>query len=254
MFPDRRNATARTLTELLRSDDAEQLVQPRFGRGSVAGQGLPALERLLFEGDVPNLLSGADPRRNRRCQVGIAIAINLAMMADDIRREWGGRDVGILAKLARGEGDVVFFPEPSAALTILLTDLAGLFQRAVDMKMLPILGQNPADAKPLLAEARRSGRSARNLRVAVESGAELAALLAESTEPSARETVERAFAAARDAARAVPSDLGAAAADARERVRLDAAVRAFKGAQRAVATPLAPALGSSLGFNALDGD
>jgi predicted lipoprotein len=46
---DRQNATGKAMSEMLASDDPGRRTQESIAAGSVAGQGLPLLERLLYE-------------------------------------------------------------------------------------------------------------------------------------------------------------------------------------------------------------
>lgn len=243
--PDRRNYVAKALAELAgKARDGE--VSPETVRGaSVAGQGFPALERVLWE--------PADLDGTARCRVGSAIAANLSGIAADVLAEWTAAN-GPLARLKRGEGDPVSFADPAQAAARLMTDLAGGVQRINDLKLLPVLGSGPDAARPKAAEGWRSGRSARAICVTVASLAELAKVFAEAAPADVAKTDAKDFAAAQSAVAKLPDDIGAAAADPARRKTIDAAVAALKLAQRDVAQNLGPALGVPLGFNALDGD
>src|SRR5207247_4902359 len=48
-WPERKNATAKGLAVLLEKDGVADLTPEMFVKNSVAAQGLPALERLLFD-------------------------------------------------------------------------------------------------------------------------------------------------------------------------------------------------------------
>src|SRR5690349_412343 len=83
-WPERKNATAKALAELLQKDGVADLAPGAFFKNSVAIQGLPALERLLFDDKAQTeMLSGE--RKARRCAVGQAIAWNVLMIAHDVR-------------------------------------------------------------------------------------------------------------------------------------------------------------------------
>ncbi|MFD1702050.1 imelysin family protein [Methylopila henanensis] len=244
-FPDRRNAVAKALGELEDKAATDEIAPDAFRAGSVAGQGYPALERLLFDPD--------DAGSAARCRVGAAVAANLATLAGAIRDEWAA-PAGPLAKLKAGQGDPVHFADPSQAAARLMTDLAGGLQRAVDVKLLPVLGGSADAAKPKSAEGWRAGRSARALKVATASLAAMAKAFAAAAPKPIAATDAKAFAAAEAAVARLPNDLGEAASDPKRRKVVEAAVAALKGAQADVAKNLAPALGVRLGFNALDGD
>ncbi|MET0314143.1 MAG: imelysin family protein [Hansschlegelia sp.] len=243
--PDRRNVVAKALTEIEgRAKDGD--VSPETIRAvSVAGQGFPALERLLYEADE------ASPAA--RCRSGVAIAGNIASITDDVVTEWKTPD-GPLARLKRGEGDPVHFADPAQGAARLMTDLAGGVQRANDLKIFPVLGNGPDVARPKAAEGWRSGRSARAIQILTGSLAAMAKTFGAYAPKDVAAANAKDFAAAEAAAAKLPADFGQAAADAKRRKTLDATVAALKVAQTDLVKNLAPALGLPLGFNALDGD
>src|SRR5262249_6780115 len=109
-FPDRRNAIQRGMAEVLADPDASRFEPERFRRSSAATQGLPALERLLFdEGAADALASGAETAR--RCIYGSAIALNLATIAKEVREGWGDKTSGALGAIVSGKGDPALFPD-----------------------------------------------------------------------------------------------------------------------------------------------
>lgn len=244
-FPDKRNAVAKALAELdVRAKDGD-IPQDAFRGGSVAGQGFPALERLLYEAPEGDAAV--------RCRVGTAITANLAELTGDVLKEWRA-ETGPLAKLKAGQGDPVHFADPGQGAARLLTDLAGGIQRVVDVKLLPVLGGGVDSARPKAAEGWRSGRSARSVRVTLDSLIAMAAVFERAAPKDIAAKESKAFAAARAAVAKLPDDVGAAAADPKRRRTVEAAVAALKVAQADVVKDLAPSLGIPLGFNALDGD
>ncbi len=244
-FPDKRNAVAKALAELEAKAKADEVPDDTFRASSVAGQGFPALERLLYE--------APDGEPAARCRVGVAIAGNLATLTGQIRDEWRS-DAGPLAKLKAGQGDPVHFADPGQAAARLLTDLAGGIQRDVDMKLLPVLGANLDTARPKAAEGWRSNRSARALKASVASLAAMAAIFAKAAPAEIAASDGKAFAAAQAAVAKLPEDVGEAAADPKRRKVVEQAVAALKVAQANIVKDVAPAIGVPLGFNALDGD
>ncbi|MDQ0513035.1 imelysin family protein [Ancylobacter amanitiformis] len=253
LFPERRNAVGRSVAELIADPTDERLQPQRFFRLSAAAQGLPALERLLYDdGAAAALVAG--PEAARRCQLGLAIADNLAGIGKDIRTGWGDRTSGLLGQLVAGKADPVFFPDPDSLLSRLVTDLAGAYQRAVDQRLLIVLGKSPEEAKPLLADRRRSGLAKQTIVAEIASAGDLALRLAKGLGTTDQAVLARTMEAARAAADALPADIGTAATATKGRRQLEAAAVAFKAAQASVATPLAAGLGVPLGFNALDGD
>ena len=253
LFPERRNAVGRSVTELIGDPTDERLKPDRFFRLSAAAQGLPALERVLYdEGADAALVGGAESQR--RCELGQAIALNLATIADEIRAGWGDTSTGLLAQLLAGKPDPVFFPEPTALLSQVVTDLAGAYQRVVDQRLLIVLGKTLDDAKPLLSDRRRSDLSKDTIVAIIASAGSLGELLAKGLDSKGQATIARTMQTALTTAQALPDHIGVAATTPKGRKTLEAAIVAFKAAQASVADPLAAGLGVPLGFNALDGD
>lgn len=252
-FPDRRNAIARGMAEVISDPDAARLSPERFAQASASVQGLPALERLLYDEGAAQALA-AGPEAARRCAFGLAIATNLAAIAHDVRSQWGGRDSGLLGALAAGKGDPDLFPDAAALPGMILTDLSGAYQRVTDTKILPVLGSGPSEAKPLSADNWRSGRSGRVAANMVKSADALLRAIATQMPSRPQWVVNKAATEADATADKLPADLGAAAQTASGAAALHAAIKTFKAAQLAVYRPMASYFVISLGFNALDGD
>lgn len=253
LFPERRNAVGRSVAELIADPTDERLQPQRFFRLSAAAQGLPALERILYdEGAEAALVAG--PEAARRCALGRAVALNLATIAGELRAGWGSRSEGLLAQLIAGKADPVYFPDPKALLSQIVTDLAGAYQRVVDQRLLVVLGKSADEAKPLLSDRRRSGLSKETIVAIVTSASALGEALSAGLDPKDRASFQATLQAAQATAQGLPEDIGAAATTPEGRKALQAAVTVFKAAQAGVARPLAAGLGVPLGFNALDGD
>ncbi len=252
-FPDRRNAISRAMGEIIADADPARLEPLRFAQSSAAVQGLPALERLLFEDDAAAaLVSG--PEAAHRCAYGTAIAVNLANIASEVRTGWGDRNSGALGAIVSGKGDPALFADVGALPGMILTDLSGAYQRVTDTRILPVLGSGPDDAKPMLADGWRAGRSGQVVTVMIQSADALLQEIGKQLPSRPQFVVNKAATAADKAAAEFPDDLGAAAKTAAGAAKIQAAVKAFKAAQLTVYRPVASYFAISLGFNALDGD
>jgi len=244
-WPEQRNATQRNLDALLASTESNALAPATLMRDSVPAQGLPALERLLYEPSYA--------RHPRRCVVGLGIARNLAAIARDVLREWIAPD-GARAAIAADKAWNNTFASADEAGRMLLTDLVGAFTSVRDQKLLAPLGADAASAKPRAAEAWRSGRSVRNIRLNLAAAYAMEKVLAAHIGGDSQQALARSFGAAERAVNVLPDDLGRAVADLKGRTLIDFAIVALRSAQSMIITVLAPALGATLGFNALDGD
>ncbi|WP_374445890.1 imelysin family protein [Stella sp.] len=258
-WPDPRNSVGRAVEELLKADPA-QLAPDVFGRGNVAGQGFPALERLVFaDGAEAQLMAGDDGAR-RRCAVLRAITRNLAGMAADVHREWVGGDRPFVEVLRHAGASDSPYQRPSEATLDVVKALHLAVELVSDHKLSRPLGASVQAARPRLAEAWRSGRSLDNVRLDLAAGAELyEAGFADTVRRAAGDAalddlMRRAFAQSRATAAAIGPSLEAAVADARRRPSVERLVKETAALKALVAQRLTAALGIPLGFNALDGD
>lgn len=253
-WPEARNAIQRALDQLLASGNPKDLAPESLVSNSVAGQGLTALERLLYDGDNPAALLKAPGKNGEwRTQVGLGIARNLKTIARDVLADWTARD-GVRASIAANKGWKNLFADAPEAARLLLTDLVGAFRLMHDVKLLPVLGASVAEAKPRLAEAWRSGRSQRDLKLNLVAAQAMEKPFAAAATAAHRTKIDALFAAAAKAVDAIPADLGEAAADPKRRARVDTGRAGVKAVQTEIANSLPGDIGVILGFNSLDGD
>ena len=253
-WPEARNVTQRTLDALLKSNDPKDLTPDTFAHDSVAAQGLTALERLLYDGANPAALLKAPGKDGAwRVSVGQGIAHNLAVIAADVLRDWTASN-GVRVAIAANKGWNNLFADAPEAARLLLTDLVGAYRLMHDVKMLPVLGANIDAAKPKSAEAWRSARTARDIKLNLAGAQAMAKPFEDAVAPARRTKLDTLLAAAAKAADALPADMGEAAADPKRRPQVDAARAAVKAAQTEIAAVLPAELGITLGFNSLDGD
>jgi len=221
-WPELRNATGRGLDALLASNDPKALVPATLAHDSIPAQGLPALERLLYDPAYAN--------HPRRCAVGEAIASNLAAIAHDVLNEWIGPN-GVRAAIAANRGwNNNLFANADEAARMLLTDLVGGFTAMNDQKLLVPMGANAAAAKPHAAEAWRSGRTAYILAFNIDALRAMERAFAADIPAPAKARLERAFDAAAVAVKALPDDIPAALGNPAQRPKFEAARAALKGA------------------------
>ena len=253
-WPEARNVTQRMLDALIASNDPKELVPDTLVRDSVAAQGLTALERLLYDGDTSvQLLKAAGRPGEWRTEIGQGIARNLASIARDVVADWTAPD-GVRAAIAANKGWRMIFADTAEAASLLLTELVTAFRLMHDVKLLPVMGLSIDVARPRVAEAWRSGRSQRNLKLNLESAQAMTKIWAETVPAAHRTKLDSLYAAAMKATDAVPADLGEAAADPRRRPVVETARAGIKAVQVDIAAVLPADLGITLGFNSLDGD
>jgi predicted lipoprotein len=253
-WPEARNATQRALDQLLTSNNPKDLTAESLAHDSVAGQGLTALERLLYDGDNPaSLLKAPGKDGVWRTQVGVAIAHNLATIAREVLADWTAPD-GVRAAIAANKGWKNLFADAEEAARLLLTDLVAGFKLMHDVKLLPVLGANAGAAKPKSAEAWRSARSSRDLKFNLAAAEGLEKAFAATAPADHRAKFDKLFVDAAKAVDAMPADMGDAAADPKRRPRVNAGRAAIKAVQTEIAKTLPGDVGVTIGFNSLDGD
>ncbi len=250
-WPDARNVASRQLAEVFAKREAEALTSDRFVRGSIAIQGLGALERVLFdEAEFKKLLGDA-----YRCSWLRAVGANLAAMAKGIEADWRGPPMDFGRQFATAKGLHVNYASPSDALLELFKSLHTAIELVADHKLARPLGSSAGDAKPRLAESWRSGASLDNIRANLAAAETLYAVMSPGVADAKLDAeIKTRLAALRGTAAAIrqPLETAVAAAPARtavERLRRDAGQLKTVLAER-----LTEALGLPLGFNALDGD
>jgi predicted lipoprotein len=236
-WPDPRNAVTRGLNALLDGEGESGLTPQNVADASVAAQGLPALERLLFSQDGSS--SAPDALSARECAVGQAISLNLRTIAADALAEWSEPEVGDFAKIRA----TLAMPDKAVeAASAVLGDVATGLRVMEDRKIPPLFGGKGVIPDEKKAESWRSHRSARDLLLNVEA---LQAAL-EAIAPFAPEAAA--------AANEKLADAAAALADPNDPNRGVNVIAAINNAKYYVVDVLPGELGVALGFNSLDGD
>ncbi len=238
-WPERKNATAKALADLLKKDDVADLAPATFVKNSVAVQGLPALERLLFDDKAQTeMLSGE--RKARRCAVGQAIAWNVVTIAHDVRLGWSN-DIS----------ETIDDPDTAKEATSrIATDYLSSFAFMRDAKLRPMLGKDAGSARPTLAEGWRSKRSKRALTLNVESALDVAKLVMAGKDGDTPATVTTAL----SFAEALPEDFGPALVDVKQRQPFYLLLDALAAARDKAHDEIPAVLGITVGFNSQDGD
>ena len=149
-WPERKNATAKGLAALLAGD--APITAERVAKASAAAQGIPALEQLIFGDDA------AGGVQARPCEGGMAISANLAATLADVAAAWNG-PAGYAAQLAKGQVDPQLADSLQQVATDMVTGFAAGISSIQDQKLGPVIGRDAEDARPLQAEARKSGLS-----------------------------------------------------------------------------------------------
>jgi predicted lipoprotein len=261
LFPDRRGAISRQLSQALAMKDPELIAPGGLEAKSVALTGFPALDQILYDdARLPAAVAtGADA--DYACALAAAIARNLAGIAAAVLDEWrhqgGFRDV----VLSAAAGNDAYFSAEDASGD-LLKSLHTALQSVIALKLEAPLGASLEEAKPRRAESWRSGLSLADIRANLETTRALyespdgfgAALQALADDDQLDHAIREDFARGFARLDAIKQPLPAAVEDPAARAEIEALLAAVKGLRLLVAQELAPALGLLVGFNAMDGD
>ena len=254
-WPDPRNTIGKQMAELLSRHQAGSVDPELLAKGSVATQGLPALERLIFGEDASKLKSGTDAAY--RCKYVEAIALNLAQMAKETQAAWrDGGDKAFAAVMQDGSKSDAPYREPQEATLELFKALYLAIELAADHKLARPLGAALKDARPRLSESWRSERSLRNIQRNLAAAQDLylnsfsAAVADKAVDTAIRDGLGKSV----TAANAIRVPLETAVQDAKARPQAEALAAELLALKKLLGDRLPPALDIPVGFNALDGD
>lgn len=254
-WPDTRGVMPKQVQALIAAQDADLLKPGALAGRSVAVQGLPALEFVLV-GEPALLKQAGAPTFTYACGYAVAVSANVAAISRDVAQAWSAQgEFG--RQFARPQASNDLYRDPQEVAAEAMKALSTGLQFARDVKILPVLGDGPGNARPKRAAFWRSDLSTRTLAANLDG---LAAFYTAGgyVQPKGGEWMPVAvlgeLASAAKTLREVPAPLDQALADAEGRRLLDLAALTLKNAKAIVDQDLAPALGVTIGFNALDGD
>lgn len=258
-WPDKKNAGDRQMLALIKERKAETLDPLRIPFASVAVQGLPALEMLLWADSQADKLLGAGAEETAfRCKLLGGISANLARIGAELVNEWE-KPEGFANTLKSIGVAATPYADSRQAASQLFNALHGELTAIAEVKLSYPLGANAGEARPSRAESWRSKRSARNvelnlrgLRAAFAAG--IAPVLAAEGKAAAGERFVKAL----DDARAALAKLAAPLEDEMTTpegwARANTVKAKVKAAAAILETDVANVLDLQVGFNALDGD
>jgi len=242
-WPERRNAVAKSMQKAFAERDVSKLHKNEFTKSSVGLQGLPALERLLYDKiDIRGDAYG--------CALGLAIATNLDVIVAGTISDWRN---DVLPAIAAGTEHPVYFDNAQDVVNRLFTDYLTAFTIIKDQKLIGPMGRNAAAANPKRAEAWRSGRPLYNLHINLTALADEGMIWGSYAGANEANHLAAMFARAEnklflieDFSSAITSDDG--------RTTLNAFIVDLTAIQAYLRETVAPKIGVNIGFNALDGD
>lgn len=241
-WPDTKGFTEKSLRALL-DDDSQPIYDPaQFAELSIAARGFYALEFLLYDQAFTTL--GADAER---CDLTRAIAHEIHRNASGILLGW--QTYQELLRHPSADGP---FQDDTETLREMFKALSAGLQFTSDARLGRPLGTFDRP-RPTRAEARRSERSLRHVRLSLQATYNLALILAQD-EPLIRQSLVDAYERALDLTDKLEDPSFAGVADPSGRFRVEVLQQAVDRIREIIGLELAPALGVTEGFNALDGD
>lgn len=243
-WPDERGATPKTLAGLIA--DADPIVDDpaAYGEVSVAARGFFALEMMLYDPQFTE----SDP--DYSCRLIRAIAGDIALTAAFIETDWKEGYAELIT--SPGQENPIYFTELELLQALYNALMSGL-EFTADRRLALPLGtfERP---RPTRAEARRSGRSLRNVAHSIEATGDLAEILAGDLPPARRAPLAEAIGHAEREAAGLGDPVFAGVETPTGRLRVEILQQAVNGIRDAARTVIGPALGVSQGFNSMDGD
>lgn len=266
LWPDKHNTGSKQLAKLLAAKDIDALEADRFARGSVAVQGLSALERLLFSKKITLETFGTAAQPSYHCLLIKTIARNLSTMSTNLANEWNASPTPFHTLFVSSghtlnkhitDKDLDMKMNVTA---IFYNNLTTEIQAIIDQKLERPMQANTNKAKPRYTESWRSQRSLRNIEInlqALESLHDVGfapLLLTKPNGEKLNKKITQTFQTIHTSISKIKTPLSEALKNKNQRSALEQLVDEIRQLQSLLTGPLSQTLKIPLGFNALDGD
>lgn len=262
-WPEARSRIGGAVRDLVEQGAAADLGPDDFRATSVsvAAQGLPAVEYLLYGDDA---LLASEASRPAACRVLTAVTANMKTMAAQIVADWQGGDIAFTRTVTEPGPKNPYFATHQDATLEFFKSLHSELQLVADVKLLPVIGDSADTAKPNVVESALSARALRNIVQNLEAvqalylgegGPGLSKLVqAHGDDEKLDPLMRKAFRMTLENARSIDPPLAEAVTDPAARPKLGKLQTQVLALKQIVKTRLATALKLMVGFNALDGD
>ena len=242
-WPDSRGATPRALTHLLSDQDPIAASLEDYTQVSIAARGFYALEFLLYDDDL--MTNG---RQSYQCQLIQTISADIAATSQNILDDWRQN----YASTMQNPTSTGPYRNEKEVLQEMFKSLATGLQFTAESRLGRPLGTFER-SRPNRAEARRSGRSSRHVRLSLLALHDLARFLAQGNPEVSRKLGAR-FDRALSQVSALNDPTFASVANPQTRIKVEVVQQSVDAIRALVRDELGPILGVAAGFNALDGD
>lgn len=242
-WPDTRGKTPKALRQMITEEDSIVGVEGGYKDASIAVRGFYAMEFLLYDGPTQEL-----GHPEYQCALFRAMTKDSARISRDILDDWQPD----YAALMLSAGQNTRYQTEKEVLQELYKAVNTGFEFTKDIRLGRPLGTFDKP-RPKRAEARRAGRSLRNVELATYGPLELARLLAGSNQglQDRYDVLEDYFT---KAVAKADDPVFAGVADPQHRIKVEVIQQSVDRLMEFSQSDLGPYLGVSEGFNALDGD
>jgi len=256
-WPDPKGLGERQIKDMLaKREETVTRVDALAGK-SLALQGLPALEYLLYGDGAETLAEGAGDGAFR-CAFARAVAANVQTIAKSVVEDWREGSPYDKAFLSPGPADPIYRAPKEVTLDLFKSLTSGL-ELVRDQKLGKPLGAAPDEAKPRLAPFWRSGLSLANaagnlsgVRALFAKGGFSGLVAADS--PGVEDSVLFDLDHAIEVLTGIDVPMARVVEDEALRGRIEALRVSLKSAGRTAADAISRSAGLAFGFNAMDGD
>jgi hypothetical protein len=256
-WPDPKGIGLRQVQRALLKKDETVTSPDRLVEKSVALQGLPALEYLLYGKGAEDLTSG-DPETGFRCNFALSVATGIERIAVAVAEDWREGSAYSKTFLTPGPNDPLYRAPKDVTLE-LFKAFSGGIELMRDQKLGKPLGESPERARPRLAAFWRSGLSFPNMAGNLKGVRELfvgsgfAAIVAGES-PGVEDSILFDLDRVIRILEAENTPIAEAVQEPAQRNKLEALRVALKSARDTASSLIAQGAGLSFGFNAMDGD
>jgi predicted lipoprotein len=267
-WPDPKGIGLKQVQQALAEKDEDIELPNELAAKSVAIQGLPALEYLLY-GDGAEALTGGsmqteesppeiDTEAAFRCGFALAVATNIGRIAQAVVEDWREGSAYEKAFLGPVPADPIYHSPKEVTLDLFKSFIAGI-ELVRDQKLGKPLGPSSAEAKPKLAAFWRSGLTFANaagnldgVRTLFAKGgfAQIVANESAGVEKSILFDLDHAI----EVLGGIHLPMTEVATDDDMRAKIEALRVALKGAAQTAGDMIARGASLAFGFNAMDGD
>jgi predicted lipoprotein len=256
-WPDPKGLGTRQIRDALAKQDKSVTEPKSLTAKSVALQGLPALEYLLY-GDGAATLEKDDAEGTFRCSFAEAVAGNLAGMAKEIVDGWQDGASYTKSYLEPGPANSAYHNPKEVTLELFKTFTAGI-EWVRDQKLAKTLGPKPEQARPQLAPFWRSGLSFDDMAGNLSGVRDLFAKggfaqVVHQESAGVEDSVVFDLDHAIEVLRGMDKPVADAVRNEELRGKLEALRISLKAASTTAGDMISKGAGLSFGFNAMDGD